>query len=276
MKYKGKYSLVENFRGRGMRLLNEMQIKPAEAKQLAQSLLSARNIPRAGNQRNIATGNAGELFIERNIGGKNLNSIKANFPFADVYQGNLADLGKSSEGTADGLIFYSVKGASQVGSLDIKIDLNPDDFCKEMAKLGHIGPEQEEVHIRWGVYMLSVQGVSAGADAVMIRKFGPVTVQMKKMGEEWVPVYVGKRPGRTKDQSGDVSDEGVPLWSGSPQVRGVQKLEAAMGITHQIVAESDPFTESETNPGRRSNAGKNAYDSGDGGAANAQPGFKGT
>ena len=277
MKYKGKYSLVENLhKGRGMRLLNEMQIKPEEAKVLAQGILGARHITRQGNQRNRATGNAGELFIQQHLGGKNLNNVKPNFPFADIYTGNLGDLAKSEEGTVQGLVFYSVKAASQVGSLDIKIDLNPNDFCADMEKFGHIRPDQDDVFIRWGVYFLSVQGVSAGADAVMIRKFGPVTVHMKREGDDWIPVYVGKRPGRTLDQSGDVSSEGVPLWSGNPQVRGIRNLEAAMGITHEIVAESDPYTESKTNPGRRSNAGKDAYDPGSGGAGSSQPGFKGT
>ena len=89
-------------------------------------------------------------------------------------------------------------------------------------------------------------------------------------------MYAGKRPGRSRDASSQVDMKtGIPNWSGDITIRGVRELEAAMGVTHKIVAESDPFPESKKKPGRRDPAGRDAHDAGVPGEMANAPGFRG-
>lgn len=266
---KKKYSLVNH-------LLQEMHLTPQETKLLANQIISNK-----GQGKKV--GNAGETFIEKHLKGQNLNLVKNNFPFADVFVGDVNDLARSDTAAHPGLVFYSVKAAARPGLIDIKQDLNPNDFCHQMVRKKIIPPSQTSVFIRWGVYMLTTQGKGGGMDAVVIRKFGPITVQMEKINNgsktspsDWICVYAGKRPGRSRDTASQVDmKSGIPNWSGDVTIRGIQKLESAMGVTHKIVAESDPFPVSEKRLGRRDPAGRDAHDAGVPGEVTNAPGFKG-
>lgn len=236
MKYKGKYSLVENFRGLGMRLLQEMQLGPDEIQRLGMDLYRS-----AGSREDA--GKAGEAFVQAHLGGQNLNELSPNFPFADIKHGD---------------VYYSVKASSSPGATGISSagqKLNPDDFCKEAEKHGIIPQDATEFSFRWGVYSIQINSAadrmsgSVGADTLTVLKFGPITIDMQKEADgTWTAMRAGKR---TKSMRGNLGGSWEP---GAKEITGIERLEQEMGVTAEVVGEGG-FDGPADEEGNRSAAG---------------------
>lgn len=281
MRYKGKYSLKENLiKGRGMRLIREMQIGKDKLGPLVQRILDARAL--SGNDRKKAAGDAAEDLIMQHLG--NATQLNAapfgnNFPFADVMTGSADDLRDSGNGDPGSAIFYSVKCCTQDGSFDAKQKLNPDDFCAGMEAAGFIDPDQEVVTFKWALYALTID---YDGDSVQIYKTPPLTIACYRdpenttggMGAGWVAGGSAKRPGASMGMK--IANEN---WDGTTQIRSISQLESELGVSVRPVGVGS-YSPKEKGPDK----GKvdPAYD--EGGPAmkggrmprNRDPGFRGT
>lgn len=235
MKYKGKYSLVENFQGRGLRLLQEMQLGPDEIQKLGMDLYNA-----SGSKED--SGKAGEAFVQAHLGGQNLNDLNPSFPFADIKHGD---------------VYYSVKASSTPGATGISSagqKLNPDDFCVEAEKHGIIPQGATKFSFRWGVFSIQINSESdrmsgsVGADSLTVLKFGPINIEMEKVDGVWTAMRAGKR---TKSMRGNLGGSWDP---GAKEITGIPRLEQEMGVTAQVVGEGG-FDGPPDEEGNRSAAG---------------------
>ena len=283
MKYKGKYSLVENLL-KNRPLLVEANIPPDQARLYVQGLRVASGQESAVQgspltDGSMDAGQIGEALIEKWLGGaENLNQYTNSFEFADLAVGNMSALGSSEDAAQDGLTFYSVKTMTQPGNFDAKQKLNPDGFCKDIERFGlGIRQDQNEVHFNWGVYVVALDET---AERLLITKYGPINITCVRLGGQvnrgeltgdasdtnrspsprketgWVCVSASKRPGKSLDNvdPGKLGDMEAD-WSGNKEIRSPSALAAVMGITPELKLEVDPY---------KGMKGDKPYDSGTG------------
>ena len=269
MKYRGKYSLVENLL-KTTTLLTETNIAPDRARLYVQGLRIAGNLdaPIPGDpltDGSMDQGAIGEALVMEWLGnGENLNQYTASFEFADIAVGDTSLLGSSEDAAQPGLTFYSVKAMTQAGEFDAKQKLNPDGFCKDVEKYGlGIRPDQQEVCFNWGVYVV---GLDEEAERVLITKFGPIDITCVRLGDNvvrgeltgrpgrpnrqpspakesgWICVSASKRPGKSRDNvdAGKLGDMEAD-WNGNRQIRTATDLASVMGITPELKLELHPY-----------------------------------
>ena len=195
---RAKYSLTENLLAEGgLGLLTEMQMSKSDIQDLTDTILALGPFSGASSQDQKALGgDAGEAWIMRHVGGQNTDdTIETNCPFVDVQVGDLSAIAKSAGGGGTGgLVFYSVKTSVQGGVIDAKQKLNIDVFADALERKGHCDPGQEDMMIRFGVYLLTIDFKSkkkqTGADSVQVYRSDLHTALVKKINGKWTCVDV--------------------------------------------------------------------------------------
>tara|TARA_X000000950_G_C13916424_1_gene661198 strand:- start:1818 stop:2708 length:891 start_codon:yes stop_codon:yes gene_type:complete len=271
---KSKYSLKENIlSGDGMGLITEMQLSANEIQDLADTLLAIPGSGATPDAKADAAGNAGELFIQRHLGGTNTDDIVANFPMADIYVGNLGDLAQSGgAGGPGGLVFYSVKASSQTGVFGTQQELNANVMADKLDEKGLFAMGQSECKIRFGVYVLSIDYDN---DSVQVMKSDLHTILLKKGPRGWVAVDVQEQTSKLDPKR----NQPHPHFNGGNNLRsmaafasvGLELSEVGVGAFSQHTGERGDVNRVQTvNP--------DVHDTNKpyGKAKSRRPGFKGS